>query len=70
MTIETRKAELAKQLLKIEDEQLLEEIQWILERPNKFNAALSSSIQLGIQQAKRGEGEIHERAKEVYKKWL
>lgn len=70
MTIEGRKIELAKQLLTIEDEQILEEIQWILERPSKIDPELSSSIQKGMRQAEAGQGVDHESAKEVYKKWL
>ena len=64
MTIEAMKLELTKQLLKIEDQQLLEEIQWLLDRPDKLNNRLNSSVELGIQQAQNGEGEDHQKVRE------
>ena len=70
MTIEAKKIELAKQLLPIEDEHLLEVVKWILDRPSKINVVLASSIKRGIEQAKKGQGIPHKAAREVYKKWL
>ena len=70
MTIEARKIEVAKQLLTIEDESILEEVQWILERSDKIDSVLRASIKTGIQQAEAGQGVDHQSAKKVYTKWL
>ena len=70
MTIEAMKVELTKQLLKVDDEDLLEEVQWLLQRSSKLDSALGASIKIGLQQAENSEGTPHEVVKEVYKKWF
>ena len=70
MTLETRKIELAQKLLAIDDESILKEVQWILDRSSNIDPNLTSSIKTGIEQTNNREGVDHLDAKEIYKKWL
>lgn len=70
MSIDDQRVELVKKLQEINDIELLQEVKWILDRPNKINDILAASVKEGIEQAEAGQGVPHNKAQELYKKWL